>query len=381
MTDEKISGTPPQVKGTKKPEPRPLPVSLQVAEELKAAALAQIAKEPEAQASLLDWCGYPTDFTRCSPFFPLPPDAQGKRRYFDYDNKLKISSAGWGEIFYQGPQLSIFEEDVLMALLTVLQKKGPHQRNAYVLAPLRGEEGPGLVLDPDKDEPPPPLAQFSEEPLIYKGHLLPLLRLLYKTGTPSARQYASVMKALYLLQEAIVELFVSRGKTKSGKKRPPLHLRVQLVGGVYYDPEKQEVAAAINPFFYTTYIQGRFTLLSLQTRRKLKGSIAKALYRFVMSQKDTFRGHFLTLAAAVNLSLPQKSQQQEASSSVVASAHQQQPSYQIRRQLKTAIAELVKAGVLTEKSHLGKGDIVALHRVAPGAKAPVQIKQSAAGVV
>ena len=39
-------------------------------------------QEPE-QGNLAHWCGFPTDMTRCSPFFPMNQNQLGDRRYLE----------------------------------------------------------------------------------------------------------------------------------------------------------------------------------------------------------------------------------------------------------------------------------------------------------
>ena len=79
----------------------------------------------------------------------------------------------------------------------------------------------------------------------------------------------------------------------------------------------------------------------------LKGLNAKALYRFVQSQRQNpvFAGHFLTLADALNMD-------------------REQPAKKTRQLLKTAINELIRHGVLLKKSGFVDTDIIKLMRTA-----------------
>lgn len=102
-------------------------------EEAKAQAEAirqEVATAPSEQGTLAQWCGFPTDMTRCSPFFPMNPNDLGQRLYLE--NYL-ITSANWGEIRYTGPQLSTYEEDVLLALLAILDSQSQYRKKSYVL--------------------------------------------------------------------------------------------------------------------------------------------------------------------------------------------------------------------------------------------------------
>ena len=50
------------------------------AEEIRQEVATAIKTAPQEQASLAQWCGFPTDMTRCSPFFPMNPNELGDRR-------------------------------------------------------------------------------------------------------------------------------------------------------------------------------------------------------------------------------------------------------------------------------------------------------------
>lgn len=286
----------------------------QAAEIQKAVAAAVEAAGPE-QASLAQWCGFPTDMTRCSPFFPMNAKELGERRYLE---DFIITSANWGGIKYSGPQLSIYEEDAIMALLAVLEDVSQYRQVSEA-------EG--------------------RKTYSYRGPALPLLRLL-GYARPGRDAYKRVVAALKRLMSAVLELSISVGKTKSGRKRPPRRIYLSnMLSGVHWDEDTKELTATINPFFYETYLAGRVTLMDVAKRMRLKGLNAKALYRFVQSQRQNpvFVGHFLTLADALNMG-------------------RDQPAKEVRRALKTAINELIRNGVLLKKSGFVDTDIIKLNR-------------------
>ena len=267
------------------------------------------------QGSLLTWCGFPTDMTRCSPFFPFNSKELGHREFL---RDFVITSANWGDITYSGPQLSIYEEDVLMALLAYLEQVSKERTVAEV-------EG--------------------RKTYTYKGSVLPILRLLGHKR-PGKREYARLLDALNLMTMTGIKLTISSGYTKSGKKKSPRLIQiVNMLSGVLWDEQKKELSATINPFFYESYLVGQSTYIDISKRMSLKGSIAKALYRFVQShrQNPVFVGHFLTLADSLNLNRAQLPKQ-------------------VRRLLKTAITELISQGVLQKGSGFVDQDIVKLTR-------------------
>lgn len=283
-----------------------------------------VAAAPAEQETLFRWCGFPTDMTRVSPFYPMQPNELGQRPFM---RDSLITSASWGEIRYTGPKLSIHEEDALLALLAILESVTQYRKETTL------EE---------------------RKTYTYTGPILPLWRLMYgaktKTGKdkkPSSADYKRLVSSLELLGVAGVKLSIAAGKTKSGKKREPRYTSLSsMLSNVAWDEEKKVLSATINPFFYETYYAGAVTLLDVQKRMEISGSIAKSLYRFVQSHKaqnPLWAGHFLTLAQVLNMDI-------------------EQPAKTTRKRIKEAINELVKQGILDKGSRLLKTDIVTLFR-------------------
>ena len=288
----------------------------------------EVAAAPPEQTILAQWCGFPTDMTRCSPFFPMNPRELGKR---DYLEDFVITSASWGEIIYSGPKLSTYEEDVLIVLLAVLDGQSQYR----------------TVTEAE-----------DRKTYTYRGPILPLLRLLHRNEKPNSSYYKRLVAALKRMMSAVVELSISAGKTKSGKHRAPRKRQiVNMLSGAFWDEDKKELTVTVNPFFYETYMAGTVTLLDVAKRVGLKGVIAKALYRFVQShRKNTvFVGHFLTLSDALNMD-------------------REQPAKTTRKRLKEAISELIRQGILTKKSRFIEQDIICLERT--GEALPTQGRES-----
>ena len=95
------------------------------------------------------------------------------------------------------------------------------------------------------------------------------------------------------------------------------------------------------------YVANRLTWIDVAKRFQIRGSIAKALYRFCQSHRENpvFRGDIRTLALALNMDL-------------------RSPLKETRRQIRDAIAELAEKKVLEKTSILTKGNIVILNRTA-----------------
>ncbi len=276
------------------------------------------------QGSLMQWCGFPTDMTRVSPFFPMAQDEMKERPFL---RDFLITAAGWGEIRYTGPKLSIFEEDALLALLALLEMVSAHRTEAQ-----------------DSD---------GRKTYTYRGPALPLLKLMYGERRPSAKDYKRVVSALKLLTVAGVELAVA-ARVKTGKRKIRYTTMSAMLSNAAWDEEKKELSATVNPFFYETYFSGHVTLMDVQKRMAIGGSIAKGLYRFVQShssKEPLWTGHFLTLAQTLNMNT-------------------EQPGKKIRELLKKAINELVAQGILTKQSRIMRQDIVTLYRADGALPAP-----------
>lgn len=99
------------------------------------------------------------------------------------------------------------------------------------------------------------------------------------------------------------------------------------------------------------YVANRLTWIDVAKRFQIRGSIAKAMYRFCQSHRENpvFRGDIRTLALALNMDL-------------------RSPLKETRRQIRDAIAELAEKKVLEKTSILTKGNIVILNRTAEASR-------------
>lgn len=283
-----------------RPVQQPLPMEAE-APKVAAAIREDVAPKgkPAPEQGWMSVAPMPRDLCRCSPFFPLNRN-QLKQR--DFLEKLVISQSSWGTVTYTGPRLSVYEEDVLLAVLAVLDAR--HRPEATT------EDG--------------------RQAFTYKGPTRPLIQALgYRH--PSKDHYARFHRALELLTATALKI-----TTKAGS-----WAMTNIVAAAFGQGE--DISITVNPYFHEMYAAGSVTLLDVPTRLKLSGEVAKALHRFVSSHRDQKWGpsHVLTLAGALNV-------------------NHDQPLKETRRQLKTAITALVKAGVLDGRASGIKGDMVTL---------------------
>ncbi len=258
------------------------------------------SKQTQSEQVWLPVCPMPTDMCRVSPFFPIARQKLKERQYIE---DLLITTSSWGEIKYSGPELSVSEEDVLMAILALLDSIKNRQA----------------------------IEVEGKKTYTYKGPLLPILKLIGYKNRPGKKEYERIISSLKRMHSAVIELVVYKHSSK-GKKKLLRRNISNMFSMADWNEENKELVVTVNPYFYECYATGSITLLDIIKRSKLKSPISKALYRFVQSHKGAeWIGHFLTLASTLNLD-------------------RNQPDKEIKRYIKRATNELIKNKILTSES-------------------------------
>jgi len=215
------------------------------------------------------------------------------------DHLVKVDvQTQWGTMSYRGYRLNTLHEDVLLALTTLLRQNG----NRYV----------------------------------YSGPFLPLLKLLGKPR-PSIKDYKSVFRMLDDLKMAKFDL-ITRDKDCEGSSG--------VINDVYLNKKAGELYVEMNNVFVNRFMNDDYySLIELKDRLAIKGSVAKALFRFIRSQSKGWEGPWRHLAIALNMMDKDTSDPARHA--------------EVRRQLKKAITTLVNAGKL-EKASGFEGDRIRL---------------------
>lgn len=278
----------------------------------------EIVPEAEAEQLRLPLAPLPSDLARTSPFFPVKQRHLADREALFVPDML-IAQTAWGEIRYSGIMLSTFDEDILLALLAVLRELS---------------------------------ARAGQYDWTYEGPARPLLTLLLNRH-PSKRDYDRFVEALKRLSTCTLEL-VAYARTARRRRRPRRRVITPLISLLDIDLEQRHVRIALNPYFVQVYQAHKsVALVDVLKRSKLRSQVAKAIYRFVMSHRSRkWEGHYLTLAAAVNL---------YPGPPYIRKSAGWKTRQNIRRNISSAIRELIRHGILAADSRL-KGDIVRLHR-------------------
>lgn len=246
---------------------------------------------PKGEQVKILFCPFPTDICRVSPFFPMAKQEMKKREFLE---DLVITQNSWGEIKFTGKKLSIYEEDALVALIAYFDNT--RVKDAY----------------------------------IYCGHVLPILQIMgYEK--PGADEYKRLEEAFKLMTGAVFNLRI-KGEVRTSDN---------IISKFSIDEKTKKWTIAINPYFYEQYLRKSVTLLDVMQRRKLRKQAAKAIYRFMSSQRNTkWQGHFMNVVNSINLNsnLPPK---------------------ELRRQITRAVDELKSHNFLTQDSKLN-GDTLTL---------------------
>lgn len=239
----------------------------------------------------------PKEIARTSPFFPMKrADMSNRPLYKDF-----VIENRWGTITVSGPKLSINDESVLLAVL-FLAKKHRTERFETDYNEICGIMG-------------------------------------VSRGTT---QYTAIAEGLERLASSIVNTKLY--ETENLEKREIARsITGAILSNVDQTPKSTKVSVFLNPYFLALYGANMTTGLNLDKRAKLKGDVAKALYRFL----ETHSGGgvpfgLITLCNAVNLNTDQ-------------------PKAEIRKVVRKSLAELQKQGNI-KRWKIDKKDLVHIFR-------------------
>ena len=236
----------------------------------------------------------PTSMGRTSPFFVMnKKDMANRQVYQDFPVENP-----WGKITVSGPKLSIFDESVLLALLSLAKKhKSVDFSTTY--------------------------SEVCEYMDISRG----------------GAQYKSIQDSLTRLRKTSTETLLTKGKKKEEIKS----FGGSILNQVDQDFVKKKIDVSLNPHFLVLYGANLTTSLNMEERTKLKGDATKAMYRFLQTHTPSSHiFHLLTLAHAVNVDIDQ-------------------PLKTIRKQIRASLGELRKNNHILRWS-VDKSDNVHIHR-------------------
>lgn len=259
----------------------------------------------------------PHQLAKTSIFFPMSDrELKEENRHI---TKIEHDT-NWGKVIVQGVKLAIFEEDILLALLALLDKN---------LSKLN--LGIGLAININE-----------------------IIAILYGRTGYSKTNEDVILRALKHFELVSFDLIVGDWK-KHGKERLKVE-RIRSVGNIIsgydYDTATKSLKIYFNPHFLAYFAESMLTNLNLTQRRKLKKDGSKALLRFLSAHTNPGRMHMLTVLNAINYNTDQ-------------------PLYRLRSRLKSFIVELKKNGILGNKTKLFQDDMVYFDILPPQKRLPV----------
>ncbi len=242
----------------------------------------------------------PNEICRVSPFFPLEKKEIKKRIYL---KKKAIVDNAWGKLIYSGFKLTTYEEDILLAILSLLDDPGKRTLTKV----------------------------GNMETFMYKGPIAPIIKLAGLTRCKTS--YDFVLNTCELFMSSILELQIFKNSPTNDQKEIAYRTITNIMILVHDDKEKNKHTFIINPFFYNLYRKGNFSIFDIKKRLSIKSNIGKSLYRFVISQEKDWKGHYLTLSNALNI-------------------NENIPNFKKKDRIKTAIKELIALKILSNKSNI-----------------------------
>ena len=248
----------------------------------------------------------PTTLTRVSPFFPL--SKRDKNRTLPPEGLCFESS--WGRMIIKGDKLSIYDETVLLACLSLMRK---HKSETFETT---------------------------------RHELCKVMNV-----TPCRNTYNAIWKALDRLTGAKISLEIWEPKSK--KKKTKRRMTNTILAGAVEDEDTGKLSITINQYFLEMYAENFVTNINLEFRARLKGDCSKGIYRFLRSQSGmTYECHLLTLCNAINLDVTM-------------------PLHRLRTRIRDAFRELKKAGYI-KKSMVMKNDIIKVWKKPKGGTCAIE---------
>ncbi len=241
----------------------------------------------------------PHEMTRVSPF------GIDSRRFTDqrvYDRKTICDSESWGRLTLQGLALSIFDEEILMVLLYLMKKN----KNLYFQT------------------------SFYE--------ICDIKNIYVRRDSCTA-----IWKSLEKLTGTLIKI-----ETRQDIEKNRIKALFHLVDDAVLREGTRQIYITINKYFFIFWERNLVTYINLTKRLELRGDIAKALHRFLEGQSG------FQVSGRKNLALMQVAETLNLES---------EERYTLRRQIKTAISELVSKKYLMQCSGINKYDTVFFQRL------------------
>jgi hypothetical protein len=206
----------------------------------------------------------------------------------------------WGRINVEGRKLSVYDETILLCILSLMKK-----RNTGYIETTRHE-------------------------------------LCKIAGIPKGKNtYNAIWESIKRLTGTRIDY--EKWANKSRKETKPEGMTGTILSGGL-SLKDGRIKVSVNEFFVNMFMEGMFTNINLEFWQKLKTDTAKAIYRFLSSQrpfyqKNKYEIHLLKLTTAINITTGNK------------------PLYETRRQIRNGLKEL-RQNEFIKRWMVNKQDIV-----------------------
>lgn len=266
------------------------------AEEIKKTIASSPKKEEQQIFAFI-----PHEMAKVSIFFPMSKKEMKEERR---EVKNLEHQTNWGSIVITGVKLSIFEEDVFLALMKLARDKAKYINNQFILETTVPE----------------------------------MAKLLYGQAGYTKTAYDGIKKALEHFG-----LITFKLKLLKAKKEIFIASVIQR-----YDFEEttDRLKIKFNPDFCAFFLESMLTGINYTIRRKLKKDGSKAILRFLATHRNLQRLHILTVLKAINFNI-------------------EQPMFRLRSRVKEFISELKEQRVLGPKTRMYSDDTILFDTLPP----------------
>lgn len=273
--------------------------------EIEKEILAKVEASPQDKQQ--EFSFIPNQMAKTSIFFPISKKDQS----LEHRLISKIEQVTpWGQFTITGVKLSILDEDVLLALISLIK------------------------TDPFKP---------SDNGYLLETNMKKILHILYGREGYSQKNESVILGSLQRFSLIGFELKIGEWR-KKGKERLKAE-RILYIGGILNDyhykgiENQKKLKIYFNSSFIKYLLQSQITYMDINIRRKLKKEGSKALYRFLSTHTQPNSMHLLTVLSAINWNT-------------------KQPLYTLRKQLKNILKELRDHKLIGTKTYLNSHDMV-----------------------
>jgi len=200
------------------------------------------------------YCRFPTPMCRVSVIHPINRNSLHRRPYLQ---ECPIVSNSWGSLTYTGPLLSTYDEDVLFAILALVEHQS-FNREVVTIGGRKTYKYTGKVSD---------------------------IFTLYGRAR-CGENYAATLRSLKRLTTAVVGRIEVCGRSTRGTQKVRKDTLTNLLFPAGPLEGSRKISCIFNPYFYDAMRTQNVTCIDVAFRSQINSLIGKSLYRFCQSHKS-----------------------------------------------------------------------------------------------